>query len=81
MPRYEIDKDNAVLVFYTDGQKVPGLYQPFDPSLETSLPFASKEEATTWADGYILALKQLEDSSAAIESLESSSLTVEEPLG
>ncbi len=57
MPRYEIDKDNAVLVYYTDDQEAPGLYQPFDPADETNTPFATKAKAKAWADAHLKSLE------------------------
>ena len=66
MPRYEIDKDNAVLVFYSEDHELPGLYQPFDPADETNTPFATKTKAKAWAEAY---MKSLEAPAPSTEEL------------
>lgn len=57
MARYEITKDNEVLVYYNEQQEAPGLLQPFDPADETNTPFASKAAAKAWADAHLKSLE------------------------
>jgi hypothetical protein len=49
--RYEIDKDNVVLI-YGDEQVEPALIQPHDPDGDGS-PFASRTEAEAWAETFL----------------------------
>jgi hypothetical protein len=51
--RYEIDETNTVRI-YTEGD-VPAILQDINPN---GSPWASKAEATKWADAYIVAAEQ-----------------------
>lgn len=74
--RYEIDKDNAVLVFFNEEQELPGLYQPNDPAGDGA-PF-TKVAAEKWAKEFIA---EIEMSEIVVEESDpTSEPIVEEPI-
>lgn len=63
--RFEIDKDNAVLIFQTE-DGVPSIYQPGDPANEGA-PFTSKAAAEKWAKDLIAEIEAAKVAATVVE--------------
>lgn len=61
--RYEIDKDNAVLIYLGETDE-PNTYQPFDPEVVPNRPF-TKAEAKAWAEAEVAAINASREAAAA----------------
>lgn len=66
--RYEINADNAVLIFI-EPQEAPVLLQPYDPAGDGK-PFKSKAAAEKWATEWVAA-REAELAEAAPAPIES----------